>query len=377
MNRKWIKLLSLILLAFVSSLGAEDEKSLKLLFVGDLMGHIQQIQSAEVEENTTYNYAPCLQYVRPIIEKADLAIANLEVTLPGEPPYTGFPRFRSPDAWAFAIKDAGFDLLTTANNHCCDSGPEGLVQTLQILDDLEFLHTGTFRNPEERNATYPLIVHVNGFKLAFLSYTYGTNRIKPVPPNVVNLIDEELIEQDMQTARELKPDAIIVMMHWGREYRIVENNFQRKLAKKLFDWGALLVIGAHPHILQPIKEEIVDSKKRVVAYSLGNFISGQTKPNTDSSIIFEVELKKLPDSGDTVIDSHHYIPTWRYIQKKKGEKDTYMTIPASPFEKKPPKFLGMSKTDRKDFKRAAKWTRQHLSQYDSKERKISLAEILE
>jgi len=207
----------LILIFYTSSIAiAQDSTaSLKLLFVGDVMGHGPQIRSAELVKNKSYNYEPNFKYVAPIIEAADLAIGNLEVTLPGKPPYQGYPQFRSPDDLAKALRLAGFDMMVTSNNHSNDAGKNGVIETINTLKEYGFYQTGTFKNQKEKDWFYPLIVYKDNFKLAFLNYTYDTNGIPTRPPTVVNLIDSKKIEKDMEMARSLKPDAIIVLMHWG------------------------------------------------------------------------------------------------------------------------------------------------------------------
>ena len=352
---------------------------LKLLFVGDIMGHDSQIASAKVGEGL-YDYEPCFQFVEGIIEKADLAIGNLELTLPGKPPYKGYPQFRSPDALAKALRQAGFDMMVTANNHSNDAGLNGVVNTINTLDQLGFYHTGTFQSAEEKEAYYPLIVYKNDFKLAFLNYTYGTNGLKTKPPSIVNLIDEKQIEADLETTKTLQPDIIIVVMHWGNEYQLIESKEQSNLAKKIFNWGGDLIIGAHPHVVQPIREqEIIRSgetaKKGLVAYSLGNFISGQRRENTDGGLMLEIELTKDRNNGKTLLGDHNYIPVWRYIRSEDNGKKTFHIVPISSFEEEAVSLLGMSKTDVTKMLKFAKRTRQHLSRFDSRERIVSIGEL--
>ena len=344
------------------------------------MGHKPQIKSAEIVKNKQYNYDPCFQYVKPIIEKADLAIANLEVTLPGEPPYLGYPSFRSPNELASALRNAGFDILVTANNHSNDAGKKGVINTITTSQKNGFYQTGTFKNIEDRELFYPLIVYKNDFKIAFLNYTYGTNSIKTQPPTFVNYIDEEQMEKDMKVAHQLQPDAIIVIAHWGKEYKLIESKKQNKVAKKLFDWGADLIIGMHPHVVQPIREmEILQKdstiKKTLVTYSLGNFISNQTKLNTDGGLMFEISLLKNNITGKVTLGEHHYIPIWRYIFKESKKKRTYFALPISAFENGKEKWLAMDAQNRKAMKAFAKTTRDHLKQFDSSERKIELEEL--
>jgi poly-gamma-glutamate synthesis protein (capsule biosynthesis protein) len=186
-------------------MGFGQTDTLHLIFAGDIMGHSPQIISAERVKNKEYNYNPCFEYVKPFLERADLAIGNLELTLPGKPPYTGYPMFRSPDALATALKSAGFDILVTANNHANDSRGLGVHNTVQTVRDLGFLQTGTFKDQRDRDANYPLMVYKKGFKLALLNYTFSTNGIPTEAPTIVNLIDTVQIKADLQEARARKP----------------------------------------------------------------------------------------------------------------------------------------------------------------------------
>ena len=367
-------------LFFINIINAQDStETLKLLFVGDVMGHGPQIKSAEVVKNESYDYEPCFKYIAPIVESADLAIGNLEVTLPGKPPYQGYPRFRSPDDLAKALRLAGFDMMVTSNNHSNDAGKNGLIETINTLSEYGFYQTGTFKNQKEKEWFYPLIVYKNNFKLAFLNYTYDTNGLPTKPPTIVNLIDEPQIEKDMAVARALKPDAIIVLMHWGLEYRLTESPEQRKLTEKIFDWGADLVIGSHPHVIQPIKEQHFiekDStvKKKLVTYSLGNFISNQTKPNTDGGLMFEISLHKNLKTNQLHLGEHAYIPVWRYIHKDEKGKATFYALPVSAFENEE-NVLNMASNKWKAMLNFVRKTRKHLTKNDGVERKVTLEEL--
>ena len=175
----------------------------------------------------------------------------------------------------------------------------------------------------------------------------------------------------MKLAQQLNPDAIIVMMHWGLEYKLVESSKQRMLSKKIFEWGADLIVGSHPHVVQPIKQDSLQNKKVVVAYSLGNFISNQTKPNTDGGIMFETELIKDLKTGKVSLGQNHYIPVWRYIHKDLKRKSTYHIVPVSAFENDKSNVLEMTEKDKKAMKGFATKTRNHLNKYDSSERYIN------
>lgn len=371
---------------------------MKLTFVGDIMGHDNQIYAAVGDESKLkstnmddFNYETCFRYVKPIFEEADLMVGNLELTLNKKGRYTGYPMFRSPDALASYLKAAGFDLLTTCNNHSNDNFTAGIRHTIDVLDSLEIMHTGTFKNQEERDSLYPLIVEkeVDGtmFRLAFINYTYGTNGITTRAPSIVNLIDQNQIYKDIVLAKEAKPDMIIAIMHWGKEYKLDEHKTQVAYTKFLWENGVDVVIGAHPHVIQPIKTDTLwqkDStqfKEVLVAYSLGNFISNQHRSNTDIGLIFELELIKNSKNGQTIIGEHDYIFAWRYIQGrylshlKKGYDWTYAVIPVAAFEEHPKTELKMMDRQIKAMKSVTKRMREHLVKWQSKERKVSLKEL--
>ncbi len=316
---------------FALPLGAQTD-TLRLIFAGDIMGHEPQIKSAEIAPGK-YDYRPCFQYIKPVLERADLAIGNLELTLPGKGPYVGYPMFRSPDALADALKEAGFDILVTANNHSNDSRAPGLIHTIETLRDLGFQQTGTFKNQRDRDLFYPLMVYRNGFKLALLNYTYGTNGVPTQAPTIVNLIDTVQIARDLAEAQARKPHFILVVMHWGLEYQTQENAEQRALARFLISHGADLVIGSHPHVVQPIRMETVTlpdgtKKSALVVYSLGNFISNQQKPGTDGGILFQVELLHRKGVPYAEMGDYGYAPVWRYVEKPAGGKSTFYALPA-------------------------------------------------
>lgn len=365
------------------SINAQDEiQTLDLLFVGDIMGHGPQIKSAYNAETKSYDYNPCFKYVKPIIEDADLAIGNLEVTLSDQGTYTGYPMFRSPDALAYALKNAGFDMLVTSNNHSNDNGAYGVTHTLDVLDNLGFYHTGTFRNQGERDMLYPLIAYKNDFRLAFLNYTYDTNGMPTVAPTVVNEIDEATIKADIEMAEKLKPDAIIVIMHWGAEYQLNESKGQYNLAKKMFEWGANLVIGAHPHVIQPIKKIPYTNKngettEGLCVFSMGNFISNQQKYNTDGGLMVEIQLTKEKGSNKAKVGNCQYIPVWRYRNRvnEKNPMGTYYALPISAFENENTADLTITKYAQQQMLNFGTRMRQHLAKHEGTERKVSLEEL--
>ena len=256
------------------------------------MQHQAQIDAAHVSEGK-YDYSSCFSLIKEQISQADLAIGNLEVTLGGKP-YRGYPMFSAPDEYLQAIKDAGFDILLTANNHCLDRGKKGMERTIQLLDSSGIRYAGTYKNLSERRQRYPLFINRNGFRIALLNYTYGTNGIKATSPNIVNYIDKNTILQDIQSAKARQPDAIIACMHWGKEYQSLPNREQRELANWLLQQGVTHIIGSHPHVIQPMELRTNGTEQHIIVYSLGNFISNMSKANTDGGLIFTLQLEKHP-----------------------------------------------------------------------------------
>lgn len=296
-------------------------QKITLLFAGDLMQHQGQIDAARTP--TGYNYSDCFTHVKEEISRADIAIGNLEVTLAGKP-YTGYPAFSAPDEYLTAIKEAGFDLLITANNHCLDRSKKGLERTILMLDSLHLPHAGTYLNEEVRTQSYPLILEQNGFRIALLNYTYGTNGIKVIRPNVVNYIDKERMSKDIEAAKAQQPDVIIACMHWGIEYHSLPSQEQILLTDWLLQQGVTHVIGSHPHVVQPmeLRTDSLTGRQHAVAYSLGNFISNMSAPRTDGGLLFKMELTK---DSTTRVSNCGYSLVWtgRPVHTKKKNHALY------------------------------------------------------
>jgi len=306
---------------------------LSLLFIGDIMGHDEQIWSAENRETHTYQYDDVFRYIKPVISEADVAIANFEVTL-GGPPYMGYPQFSSPPALAQACKNAGIDYMVTANNHAADRGKKGIIGTITRLDSLGIPHTGTFVNSAARDSLYPLMIKTKGISIALLNYTYGTNGITVPDPVIVNILDRNVITEDIKKAKSKNPDLIILFLHWGTEYDSVPSKFQTDLANYFFSLGVTLIIGSHPHVLQKMvwSRNAEGEKEGLVVYSLGNFVSNQRKPRTDGGAIVRVEFTRTSDRLK-LTDAAYYL-TWVYTPIIKYRKKFYI-LPCSQFEDNP------------------------------------------
>jgi poly-gamma-glutamate synthesis protein (capsule biosynthesis protein) len=335
MFRKINSLILILVNSFVLSAQNSEPATGKvsLLFIGDIMGHDEQIWSAENRTTHAYSYDTVFSFIKDEISEADVAIANFEVTLSGAP-YTGYPAFSSPGALAASCKNAGIDYMVSANNHAADRGKRGIVSTIDKLDSLEIPHTGTFLDEAQRDSTYPVIIEKNGISFALLNYTYGTNGITVPPPVIVNMLDKNLIAKDIEKAKSKNPDAVIVFLHWGTEYDTVPSKSQTDMAQYLFDQGADLIIGSHPHVLQKMIWTKSDScnNDRLVVYSLGNFVSNQRRSKTDGGTMVRIELEKK-DSLLVISDAGYYL-TWVYTPIENYRK-RFFILPCSKFENNP------------------------------------------
>ncbi len=320
MHRNNMMLILLFLLPGIEGI-AQQKHELTLLFAGDLMQHDAQLDAAYRADSRSYDYDSYFLFVKPLIQSADIAIANLEVTLGGKP-YTGYPRFSAPDAYAKAAVDAGFHVLLTANNHTCDRDKKGIVRTLDVLDQLQVHHTGTYRNKTERDSTNPLILEKNGIKLAMLNYTYGLNGNTVPPPTIVNLIDTNIIINDLKQAQLKQADLIIVTMHWGQEYQRTQNKGQEDLAKLCFTHGADIIIGSHPHVIEPMYAGPASKFKGPVYFSLGNFISNQRRRYTNGGAMAWLKISK--QNNIVSIDTSAYLLNWVWVNKTSSGEDFYI-----------------------------------------------------
>ena len=303
----------------------EQEDSVTLLFAGDLMQHEPQIKNA-LRSGGKYDYSGVFDLMQPEIERADIAIANFETTLAG-PPYKGYPQFCAPDEYLQACIDAGFDVLTTCNNHSVDTYARGLERTIKMMDSLGVAHLGTYRNQQERDEEYPFIIEQHGIKVCLLNYTYGTNGL-PVPkPYIVNALDTVQMAADIKKAKAMKPDVIICMPHWGIEYALLPSKAQRDLADWLFAQGVDHIIGGHPHVVEPIEVRGSEDDRHVLAYSMGNFVSNQYKPNTYGGYMVRLTLTKR--NGKTTLTDCGYTLYWVSRPVDSGNRNGYVVYPIS------------------------------------------------
>lgn len=328
---------------------SKNNMNIKLSAVGDIMVHDDQLKAQFDSKNKTYNFDNNFKYIKPYISNSNLAIANLETTLAGsDAGYSSFPRFNSPDELADSIKNSGFDIVSTINNHAYDRGSDSVYRTLDVLRSKNLKIVGTKKNSDSDNF---LIQDVDGVKLGITSYSYGqvssNNKalnglpIKSSDLNNMNIFSYHDVDSafneittTLDNMNKNKTDLQVVVLHWGNEYERNPNEFQIELANKLCDYGVDIIIGSHPHVVQPI--EMIKSTKNnnetLVIYSMGNFLSNQrneilNKNYTEDGVMVNIDINKNLKTDKTTISGVEYIPTWVNKYTNKDGKLTYEIIP--------------------------------------------------
>ena len=296
--------------------------------IGDIMAHTSQLNAQHDPKTNTYSFDNNYKYVSKYIKESDLSIANLETTFAGDSiPYSSYPTFNTPDTLADALKNAGVDIVSTINNHSFDKGDLGVERTLEILKNKKLIPIGTVSNVEDKNY---IIKEINGINLGITSFSYGEFRentkflngikVSDKSKDKLNVFNNYDVNQAFNTINNTlknisNTDIQILVIHWGDEYQRLPNKFQQELAQKLSDSGVDIIIGSHPHVIQPV--DIIKSSdgnnETLVIYSLGNFISNQRRellgtPFTEDGLMVNIEITKNNDK--TFISNVNCIPTW-------------------------------------------------------------------
>lgn len=295
----------------------EDYDKVKLKFFGDTMAHLGQIQYAYSYGEGDYDFSNQFAYISDFVKDSDLSITNYETTSNPNREYAGFPAFNAPPVYLKNIKDAGFDVVTTANNHSLDTDEEGVQTTIEAAKEAGLDYVGS----KEKESDKILYKEINGMKIAILAYTYGANGKEDLlnlreEVDSLNYLHEENIKSDIEEAKTNGADFIIVYPHWEIEYQSYPQETTVELAHKMIDWGADLVIGNHPHVVQPVeiyKNE--DGKEGLIAYALGNFISKQSLEvsgdiRCEQSLSIELSLNKNEKTGNKKISDIKLHPLW-------------------------------------------------------------------
>lgn len=308
MNKLSLLAIGFILLFSFFNKNKSKNNEVEIIAVGDNLIHNSVLKSGRINDST-YNFDRLFDVMRNDFQEADIAIINQETILGGDfMPYDGYPNFNSPNELGDAIVKAGFDVVLQASNHTLDVGVKGVTNCIEYWKQQKGItYLGINENQHERDEIK--IIESKGIKFALLNYTYGLNG-RTLPDDkkyLVNLIDTASIINDLRKAEELA-DFTIVFPHWGVEYVYEPNKHQKSLAKIMTKYGADLIIGTHPHVLQDIEwVESDNGNKSLCYYSLGNYTSGQKATPRVLGGMAKVIIKNINDS--IFIDKAELVPT--------------------------------------------------------------------
>ncbi len=324
-------------------------RELNIMAVGDIMVHGPQLKAQYDPAARKHDFRNNFKHVKGYFDASDLVIGNLETTFGGEElGYSSFPMFNTPDALAEALREAGIDVLSTVNNHTMDTGKKGIIRTLEVLEQNGITAVGTRRHQEEKGYS---ITEINEIRVGITAYTYETprwgehktlNALK-IPKDVEPLIDTfsyEYLQEDLlklqdriQRMRQEGSELVIVYIHWGNEYQRSANAYQRQIAQALADFGADIILGSHPHVLQEI--ELLNSSNKdtptLVVYSLGNFLSNQryeilSNRYTEDGLMINIRLQKDFSTNRISLQEVSYMPTWVHRFHRQGRAE-YEILP--------------------------------------------------
>ena len=322
-----------------------------LVASGDVVSHITNTKSAKLPDGS-YDYLPQFTEVAGLLSDADYTLVNLEAPVAGEQyGYNGFPTFNAPINLAQTMKKIGVDLVVTANNHAMDNGLQGITDNLDNLDKIGLDHTGTYRSEEE--STKPFIKDINGIKVGFVAFTFAPDFI-PVPNDYsINLNSTKQIRAKIKDAREAGAEMIVFHVHWGKEYTEYPSQPQMDRYKVLEEEGVDIVIGSHPHRLQPIEIRQIEyqgkKKNQAVIWSTGNLYQGQTKLRDYINVGSIFKLKVERKNGIISVNSLDYelIYNLRWIDAQGDEM--YKIIPEAKMDQYQTEFPNNYKIMEKEF----------------------------
>jgi poly-gamma-glutamate synthesis protein (capsule biosynthesis protein) len=337
--------------------------TISISVVGDLMCHAPQFEYARIEKDS-FDFRPVYRNVKRYLVSSDFTFGNLETVTAGKESggYTGYPLFNTPVAYLSALKDVGFDLLVTANNHSLDRSEKGILKTINEINSRNINYVGTYTSQRDRDSIR--IFDVKGIKIAVLAYSYGTNG-NPIPKGknyLINLIDYELIGKDIQSAKTNRAELVLVHFHFGEEYKREPVQFQKDVVNKTIELGADIIIGGHPHVLQPVifyKTNNAKLDSGFVAYSMGNFFSNQQARYKDAGMILTVNIKKDFIHNKIEICDVNYLSTWVFKGSTSNGKE-YVIIPSTNISDTT---MRLSKTENEKMIQAFYDTRYILKKY--------------
>lgn len=293
----------------------QEDIVITIAAVGDVMAHESQLIHDYNDDPDIYDFKPTFEKIAPTIRKADFAIANLETTISGDSfKYSGYPNFNTPISFVDALLYSGIDMVTLANNHTLDMGEVGIKNTISNLDSKNMDHTGL--STDEKGYYNYYLKDINGIKIAVIAYSWRTSAVRKYENKdyIQRFWDDvEGVEKDIKAVKNLGAEVVVLSVHWGTEYRRSYTIQQRRLAETYIGLGADIILGSHPHVVEPIERLLVELedgsfREGIVAYSMGNFISNMKARYNNTGIVVNIKIRKTPD-GETIIDPITYVPT--------------------------------------------------------------------
>lgn len=288
----------------------EDKTQVKILAMGDMIFHQPIVKNYRTGES--YDFTPIFANISEDIKRADIAIANFEGSVNSNRKLSGFPMFNFPKESIYSLKNAGFDILSTANNHSLDTGLDGVAETISHIKESGMESFGTLSEEGEKG----ILIEKNGIKIGLISFTDTLNGMDSLMRNKeysVNTFSQD-VAGDIKNIKD-KSDIVIVYPHWGNEYQHHPSERQIYLKEKLHEYGADIILGSHPHVLQRYEVEEINNKKLFTIYSMGNALSNQRvenliKSGVDTGALVKLEIEKDNTSGVTILKSYEVQPTY-------------------------------------------------------------------
>lgn len=295
--------------------------TIEICILGDMMMHSAQIENARTS-SSTYDFSSYFLHIEDKIKRADIAIANMEFTLAGEP-YTGYPAFSAPEAYATYLANLGIDVFLTANNHIYDKGAEGAQRTIDEFQKLGIQITGIAEDQHMHEEVFPLVLECRGASIALLNVTYGTNcGIGKAWPKIMRINDKEAMSTAFTKADTC--DLTLVMPHWGDEYQLRHSANQENDARWFINQGADAIIGAHPHVVQDIQE--IDGVP--VFYSLGNAVSNMSASNTQMELMARLRIVRYHNGNIKLLEPEYEL---LWCSRPGGYNTRYTVLPVEEF----------------------------------------------
>ncbi|MGT2929816.1 CapA family protein [Streptococcus dentasini] len=305
---------------------ASSVQTARVVANGDILIHDILYMSAR-QTDGSYDFAPYFQYVKDWISDADLALGDYEGTISADHPLAGYPLFNAPKSIADTMKETGYDVVDLAHNHILDSNLDGALETARTFNDLGIDTIGIYQKNRRKEPF--LIKKVNGIKIAILGYSYGYNGMeanvsKSDYQKHLSDLDKKQIKSELKEA-EKEADVTIVMPQMGVEYQRTPTDEQRSLYHKMVEWGADVIFGGHPHVVEPAETLHKDGQKKFIIYSMGNFISNQNQETVDDiwterGLLMDVTFEKKAGKTNIKTVKAHPTMVWSWSKGQIGSE---------------------------------------------------------